>query len=67
MVKILRIAWNTIKILNEVVFLSPEKSAPILAVNVFCPATEISVESLQTPVNDTVLKAKVITLLFQSS
>lgn len=69
MVKILRIAWNTIKILYEVVFPSPEKSAHTLAVNVFCPATGISVQAMHQPansVNDTVLKAKVITL-FQSS
>lgn len=43
--KILRIAWNTVKIVYEVVFPSPEKSAHILAVNVFCPATGISVQA----------------------
>lgn len=50
-VKILGIAWNTVKILYEVEFPSPEKSAHILAVNVFCPATGISVQVMHKPAN----------------
>lgn len=48
MVKILR---NTVKILYEVEFPSPEKSAHILAVNVFCPATGISAQAMHKPAN----------------
>lgn len=51
MVKILKIAWNTVKILYEMVFPSPGKSAHILEVNVFCPATGISVQALYKAAN----------------
>lgn len=63
--KILRIAWNTVKILYEVAFPSPEKSAHILAVNVSRPVTGISVQAMHKPANTCKwyrLKAKVITL-----